>query len=241
MTKFTKTITKSATVGKDRTMTPNWWGKDSMDLSSLDVEDIISNRSTKDAKFKKLSGAMILFRAPIFFKVVGGTTINGVDDNGKVCIRMDEEEFVFMEKIEEMMIKKLIEPRVMQMGEDPDVMRSAVMSEGSGLPYLKAKIQTLGYSRTTGIDQKGKDHMDVSSILQTPGSVGDFLMRIEGVYITPKNCGILAKVDMFRLTSVPSALDIEEDKKRREEESKEKRDKRLAAFIAGGDVKRVKK
>lgn len=240
MTKIAKTITKSSTVGKDRSLTPNWWGKDSIDLSSLDVEDIVSKRSTKDAKFKKLSGAMILFRAPIFFKVVDGTTINAVDDNGKVCIRMDEEEYDFLEKLEETMIKKLIEPRVLQMGDDPDVMRSVAMSESTGLPYLKAKIQTLGYSRTTGIDQDGKDHMDVPSILQTQGSVGDFLMRIEGVYITPKNCGILAKVDMFRLKSVPSASDLESEKKKREQEAKELRQKRLQEFM-GGDVKRSKK
>lgn len=241
MTKITsKTVSKSVTVGKDRSLAPNWWGKDSIDLSSLDVEDIVSKRGTKDAKFKKLSGAMILFRAPIFFKVVAGTTINAVDDNGKVCIRMDEEEYDFLEKLEETMIKKLIEPRVLQMGVEPDVVRGVAMSESTGLPYLKAKIQTLGYSRTTGIDEKGVDHPDVSRILQTQGSVGDFLMRIEGVYITPKNCGILAKVDMFRLKSVPSSEDLESDKKKREEDAKELRQKRIQEFM-GGDAKRVKK
>lgn len=225
---------------KTSSMAPGWWGKDAMDLSSIDVDACISGRATKDARFKKMQGSMLLFRAPLYFKVIEASLISPVDENGKVCIRLDEEEYDFLSKLEECMITKMIEPKVSMLGTSPEMKRSVVMSEGTGLPYMKSKIQTLGYSRTTGIGADGKECLDTPSLLETQGSCGDFLMRIEGVYITQQNCGVLMKVDMFRLKSVPSVEDVEEARSKREEEAKKFKEKRLLSFM-GGDAKRTKK
>jgi len=220
-------------------MAPAWWGRDSMDLSTLDIEDVVMSRGTKDARFKKMSGSMILFRKPIFFKLLEGSMIAPVDDNGKVCLRMDNEEFQFLSQLEEMMITKMIQPKVVQLGTDPEVKKSFVVSESTDMPYAKCKVQTLGYTRTTGIDVKGKENVDTLSLLQTQGTKGDFLLRIEGVYVTATNCGLLVKIDMFRLTSLPSLEDVESQKKQRESDSEDLRNKRVALFM-GVDSEEVK-
>lgn len=217
---------------------PGWWGRDSIDLSVVDVEGSITKRTIKESRFR--AGSMVLFRNPIFVKVIDSSVISAVDENGKVCVRLAEDEYDFLHRLEEAMIHQLLDPKMKQSGSSADVKRCVMMSEGTGLPYLKSKIQTLGYSRTTGIDVDGKEQLDVASLLQTQGSVGDFLLRVEGIYLTQSNCGVLMKVDMLRMKSVPSEKDQEEQRKRKEDDMKKVKEKRMLQFM-GGDEKRAKK
>lgn len=234
----------SATKTITRDLAPSWWGKDACDFSSIDVKGEVVSRLTKDVRFKKTNGTMVLFRKSIYVKIVDGITINAIDENNKVCIRIDEEEFEFFKQIQDVMRDLMILPRKTAMGlHDSDMKQFVVRSQESDKPYLKAKVQTLGYSRTTGIDVEGKEILDTPELLRCPGSKGDFLMRVEGVYITPTDCGVLAKVDMFRLKSLPSEEDREAYKKEKEEVSDATRKRWLREFINGpdDDVKRVKK
>lgn len=223
-------------------LAPSWWGKDACDFSSIDVKSEVVSHLTKDVHFKKTSGTMVLFRKAIYVKIVDGLTINAIDENNKVCIRIDEEEFEFFKQIQEAMQDLMILPRKTAMGlNDSDMKPCVVRSQESDKPYLKAKVQTLGYSRTTGIDVEGKERLDTPNLLRTPGTKGDFLMRVEGVYITPTDCGVLAKVDMFRLKSIPSEEDREAYKKEKEEEGEETRKKRMQEFMYGpSDAKKVR-
>jgi hypothetical protein len=232
---------KSKTITRD--LAPSWWGKDACEFSTIDVKSEVVSRLTKDVRFKKTNGIMVLFRKAIYVKIVDGVTINSIDDNNKVCVRIDEEEFDFFNQIQETMQSLMILPRKTSMGHHDSTMKPCVVrSQESDKPYLKAKVQTLGYSRTTGIDVDGKEQLDTPDLLRTPGTKGDFLMRVEGVYITPTDCGVLAKVDMFRLKSLPSEEDREAYKKDKEDEGEEMRKKRLREFMYGpDDAKKAKK
>jgi hypothetical protein len=232
-------ITKSY---NNRALATAWWGNDARGtaLNKIDVEAEVMTRKTKTITMKHGGGKMILFKVPILFKVSDATTLCAVDENKKVCIQLGEEEYDMLNNISEVATTHLIEPKKSQLGYNETVTKGCVYrSAASGKAYCKVKIQTLGTSRTTGISQKDEEVLDTLSLLQSAGVEGDFLLKVEGVYISSQYCGLLTKVDMFKVKKAPSDAELEDLKAKRVEEAIARRDEQVSAFV-GGDVKRVK-
>lgn len=210
-------------------MVPRWWGEDASDFSTIDV-DATLNRQFKNVPFA--AGVMNLFKKPILFKLPATRMLSAVDENKKLCLELTENEFNFLTLVSGKMKEKLIDGMMQYNAKWSEAEFSDVLktSASSGKKYIKVKIQTRGASRTTGMDVDGTMKADTQSILGKIGSEGSFLLRLDGVYLTSTNCGLLAKVDMFRLKSVPSDEDMEEEKAARETDMREVREAELRNF-----------
>jgi len=154
-------------------------------------------------------GKMIAFKPALLMRLPKTRVLSEVDDNKKLTLTLEEDEYEFLMNVQNTMQSSMIDAASLA---KCDFSPSIVRSEASGKPYIKVKVQTLGFSATLGMDVNNRANPDTLSLLGARGSEGNFMLRIEGVYIGASYCGLVIKVDMFRLTKVPSDKDIEQAK-----------------------------
>lgn len=203
----------------------NWWKNENR------VEDI----SKHSANLKEiLNGSIVLktFDRSPRMKFAGATLLSGVDENKKLCFELNDVQFENLKKIEEALERtfilqlKMMNPQY----EDAKFTTCVKESEHSDNKYLKTKVQLLNHSRTMGVDAKGITVINVVEALSVPGTVFDVRVRIDGVYLTKERCGLMTKVELFRVISIPSEEDIEKEKEVKRAKLERTREEELLSF-----------
>jgi hypothetical protein len=193
---------------------------------------ILEDITNKRARFSNVPSAgvsMKLFEKYVPLKVGDASLLSAVDENRKMCIELDDEQFEFVKSIEAMLEStfvaqlKLVEPKLA----NAEFQSTIKVSEQSGKKYLKTKVQLLGSSRTMGVGLNGKAVSNVPAALDTVGCKINAKIRIDGVYLSKERAGLVTKVDMFRVLSVPSEEDVEGAKEEKRQKLEEDRMKEL--------------
>lgn len=208
-----------------------WWSSGS--LGDVEVEKEIEERDFKQVPLPNGIGMMNLFKKPILLRLPESVLLSACDDNNKMCITLTDAEYELVGQIEEVMGKMMIDPLKCAFRE----MRGATFGSqihesesGTENKYVKVKAQDRGTTRTIGINLDGSDCVSPADSLNVVGSKGSFMLRLEGVYITNERCGVMVKLDMFRIKSHPTEEEIEERKDVKRTRYDEDRKQALANF-----------
>lgn len=198
-----------------------WW-------SSADTEmllEALGKSGLRNSTLPNGSGNMISFQEKLTIKLQDCRLMSAVDENNKLCVSLDEPQFECMQRVSERLQQtliarlKLLHPK----HSNAEFVPSVKTSEQTGQNYLKTKVQLLGISRSMGCGLDGVLSKNIPETLNTVGCVADMRIRIDGVYLTKERCGIVTKVDIFKLKSMPSEEDVEaerEAKKQRLDDSR---------------------
>lgn len=213
-TKRSTTTTKnSSTLEKNNKKTADaWW------VGELGGGHNIESQETRLVPLPNNLGWMKLFKQPITLKMCDAELLTGVNDNSKLCITLTDKHYEFFESIQDTMNNKLVSQIKGLDGSfmESEFMSSVKVSDTTEKKYLKTKVQLLGASRSRGTDINGDNVSDPVSALSTPGTRLDIRIRVDGVYVTKMNSGLMVKVDLFRIKTVPDeeALEAEREVKR---------------------------
>jgi len=217
-----KEQTVKKTLAKNNLKTSDqWWGAE-------DTEKVVHRVGTMKTAFNSLpngSGFMLLFKDKLSVKLQDCRLMSAVDENNKLCVSLTDEQFEFFELLSRQLESTLI-ARLKLMNPnhaDAGFLPSVKVSEQTEQKYLKTKVQLLGASRTMGCGLDGAVSDNVPATLSHVGASADIRIRVDGVYLTKERCGIMSKVDLFKLKSIPSEEEVEkerETKKRRLHESR---------------------
>jgi len=231
-TKLTETLNKAkkikqekedkATIAKNNaTTSKQWWSSQDTEQMLLNLKDL----KERNTSLPNGSGNMITFQDQISVKLQDCRLMSEVNDNNKLCLSLDDEQFHFFHLLSETLNKSLIARLKMMHPKhsEAEFWPSIKISEQTGNKYLKTKVQLLGASRTMGCDVDGTVSSNVPETLSTVGAMLDVRIRVDGVYLTNEKCGIITKVDIFKVKSLPSEEEVEQEretKRRRMDESR---------------------
>lgn len=197
-----------------------WWEE------GLDVNATMSAVKALNNKMSKLPsdvGVLQMFESDFGVKMNGAVLMSGVDENNKLCISLSDAQYDFLKNVEEQLQSTLIakvkmcDPKF----ESAEFTPSVKISESTGQKYMKTKVQLLGRSVSFGANMEGKSFSNPAEGLMEVGSVLNIRIRVDGVYVTKERAGLVTKVDIYKVVSVPS-----------EEEKEQARDARLARMEA---------
>jgi hypothetical protein len=200
-----------------------WW-------TVADTEMLLEGLGTAGVRTSVLpngSGNMISFQEKLTIKLQDCRLMSAVDENNKLCVSLDDSQFECLQRVSDKLQKTLIARlKLLHPNHDKaEFVPSVKTSEQTGQNYLKTKVQLLGFSRSMGCGLDGVLSKNIPETLSTVGSGVDMRIRIDGVYLTKERCGIVTKVDIFKLKTMPSEEDVEAEraaKKQRMEESRTK-------------------
>lgn len=194
-----------------------WWKGDSPSM-----EKLLSMKS-RMSSIPNASVVLKLFDSSPKIKM-SCELLSAVDENKRVCLSLSDleyDKFVALEAaLEKSFIAqlKLMNPQYTA----SSLVTSCKVSEQTEKKYLKTKVQLLGYSRTMGIDgDSGEFIRNIPDALSVPGTKVDVSVSIDGAYLSNERCGLVTKLNMFRVKSVPS----EEEKEVKREEKRIKLEK----------------
>ena len=228
-TKLTEALKKAKQMKQDKATIANnnaatskqWWSSQDTEQMLLNLNDL----KERNTALPNGSGNMITFQDQISVKLQDCRLMSEVDDNNKLCLSLDDEQFHFFHLLSETLNKSLIARLKMMHPKhaEAEFWPSIKISEQTGNKYLKTKVQLLGASRTMGCDVDGTVSNNVPTTLSTVGAMLDVRIRVDGVYLTKEKCGIITKVDIFKVKGMPSDEDVEQEretKRRRMDETR---------------------
>lgn len=193
----------------------------------LKLEDMssVSKMDTRYARLPNNAGAMKLFKSVVGLNLPETTTLSEIDENNKLCVTLDDEQYEWLNAMETELQRTTIETlKVMNPSYADSAFKSIIkVSEHTGKKYVKTKIQTLGLSRTIGADASGAAIDDCMRVLGVVGTKLGMRLRVDGAYAGKDSCGLVTKIDMFRIISIPDAEEIAEAKAKRAEDMEAKR------------------
>lgn len=201
-----------------------WWdGEQGGDTNRL--LDTLPSIESQLKDLPKNAGMMKIFKKSCGIKLSETTTLCEVDENRKICVTLDDAQYMFMFELEKALERTLINQlKMLNPSYGDSELKSVVReSEQTGKKYLKTKVQLLGMSRTMGVDAEGKTVVNPVDALSVSGTKLRARVRIDGVYVGKEMCGLITKVDMFKVVSVPDAEAMEEEKSKRMEDMDAKR------------------
>lgn len=212
-TKRTTTTHTPTTPAKKAKTSPNskQW------LAGQDTEAMLNHMKKAKTTMTTLpnnAGHIMTFKDSMAIKLVDSKLMSAVDENNKVCFSLDDEAYAFLEAYSEQILStlvarmKLLHPE----HEDAEMWPVIKISEQTETKYLKTKVQTVGASRSMGCTVDGHITHKVLECMTSVGSVVDVRIKLDGVYLTKDKCGLMTKVDMFRVKSIPTEEEIEADK-----------------------------
>lgn len=220
-------VNKSTTVTK--TAYQKWWE------SSADSERILEglvNLKTRMSTLPNNIGMINSFEGGMSIKLKGARLMSECDDYNKLCLSLTDEEYDFLKELETRIHNTMI-PSVKMMNpkfENAVFGSNVRVSESTEQKYLKTKLQIRGMSCSMGLDVKGSLIKDTPASLKTVGSVVDVKIRIDGVYATKDNCGMMTKIDVFKIKSQPSEEELEEERNAKRQRLEDTRMQELDSF-----------
>lgn len=193
-----------------------WWDGE----QGGDTNRLLEALPSIDSQLKELpsnAGMMKIFKKSCGIKLGETTTLCEVNENRKICVTLDDAQYMFLSELEKTLEGTLIKQLKMLNPSygDSELMSVVRESEQTGKKYLKTKVQLLGSTRTMGVDAEGKTVLNPVDALSVPGTKLRARVRIDGVYVGKEMCGVISKVDMFKVVSVPDAEAIEAEKSKR--------------------------
>ncbi len=209
------TVKKTARTTKKNTSKQSasaWWASDK-DMGG-DIPKSVQMLGSRTVELPNGAGILNLFDGCVGIKLSGVRLMSAVDDNNKCCLALEDKHFDFFEKMQALLLKSKIAEikHMMPKYADAEFQGNAKVSEQTGQKYLKTKVQLLGPSQTMGLDEKGSNVANVPAALSIPDTLVDIRVRIDGAYLTTERCGMVTKVDIFRIKSKPSAEEQEESR-----------------------------
>ena len=199
-----------------------WW---SAQQTSKIIKGLPKIQTNSPTSLPGGAGSMITFKDKVYVKLQDARLLSAVDDNNKLCLSLDDEQWEFFNSMSEALDKshiarlKLLNPD----HSEAEFWASVRSSEQTDNKYLKTKVQLLGSSRTMGCDLNSELSTNVPATLSVVGSCLSARIRVDGVYLTKDKCGIITKVDMFKMKSAPSEEEVEAErdaKRRRMDENR---------------------
>ena len=206
-----------------------WWDCD--DENNGDFGDVVA-KTTRMSSLPNGAGMMNLFESDFGLKMGECRLMSAVDENKKLCLSLTDSQYGFLQSLQEELERTLVQ-RVKDANPkyaNAELFSCVRISDSTGQKYLKTKVQLGGYSRTMGIDVEGASVSNVPSVLTIPGTMMQARLIIGGVYVTKDRCGLVTKLDMFRITSVPSDEDIKEEREAKRQKLEAEREEELMNF-----------
>jgi hypothetical protein len=212
---------KNTLVARNNKHAAAWWDCEDEENNG-DFADVVT-KTTRVSSLPNGAGMMNLFESDFGLKMGETRLMSEVDENRKLCLSLTDAQYGFLTSLQEELEKTLVQQVKTQHPKyaNAEFFSSVKVSETTGQKYLKTKVQLLGYSRTMGIDVDGASVSNVPEVLNVPGTMLHARLMISGVYVTKERCGLVTKLDMFRVTKVPSDEELgeERDAKRRKLEA----------------------
>lgn len=142
-----------------------------------------------------------LFIQPIHLVLQDCRIISGPDEYHSLALTLNQEQYAFLVELQEMLKSRFVTPDMTQWPDayKPKFNEMARMSANQN-PYVKLKIKTQGKTITFGNDLNGDSPVteNVTSILGR-GREGNFIIAIDGVYVTSKGTGLVSRLECFRI------------------------------------------
>ena len=188
-----------------------WWDG-AVDANA--AASLVKSLKTRTSSLPNDVGVLRMFESDFGLKMVDANLMSAVDENKKLCISLTDEQYDFLQKVEreaeETLITKvkMCEPKY----EGAEFMSCVKVSESTGQKYLKTKVQLLGRSRSFGVNMDGSTCENPLETLVDVGAVLDVRIRVDGVYVTKERAGLVTKIDLFKVKSIPSEEDKEEER-----------------------------
>ena len=207
----------------------SWW--DCEDENNVDFEGIVT-KTSRVSPLPAGSGMMSLFESTFGLKMGETRLMSAVDDNKKLCLSLTDVQYSFLEGLQEELEKTLVQQvkTLHPKYANSKFVSSVKTSEATGNKYIKSKVQLIGYSRTMGVDMDGSTVSNVPMALSIPGTVIQTRLLISGVYVTKERCGLVTKMDMFRVLHVPSVEEMDKEREERIERLESERVEELKNF-----------
>jgi hypothetical protein len=204
-----KNVKSSASKSSSVKATPaRWWNQE---IEAEGALNAVRSLGSKMSTLPNDVGVLRMFDTEFGVKMCDANLMSAVDENKKLCISLTDEQYDFLKKVEDLMKEtliakvKMIDPKY----ENADFMSCVKVSESTGQKYIKTKVQLLGRSRSFGVNLDGTTCINPLETLVDVGSVMDVRIRVDGVYVTKERAGLVTKIDLFRLKSIPSEEDKE--------------------------------
>lgn len=218
--------TKTSSVKNTST---RWWNED------IDCEGALAGMKSMKSKMTTLPkdvGVLRMFESEFGVKLCDAKLMSVVDENKKLCISLTDAQYDFLKKVEDQLRGtliakvKLCEPKY----EESEFTSCVRVSETTGQKYIKTKVQLLGRSRTYGVDLDGSTCVNPLESFTAVGTSMDVRIRVDGVYLTKERAGLVTKVDLFKIKSIPSEEDIEEAREKKRARMDAEREEEMRNF-----------
>ena len=212
-----------------KTTSARWWNEE------INAEGALNGVKALSSKMSTLPndvGVLRMFDTEFGVKMCDANLMSAVDENKKLCISLTDDQYDFLKKVEDLLKETLIakvkmcDPKY----ENADFMSCVKVSESTGQKYIKTKVQLLGRSRSFGVNLDGTTCINPLETLVDVGSVLDVRVRVDGVYVTKERAGLVTKIDLFKLKSVPSEEDKEEHRANKRAKMDAEREEELKNF-----------
>ena len=176
---------------------------------AVSAETEVARHPVQSGKFSFQSdggrGYMILFRESLSVAVLDATILSGVDEHMTMTIQLEDTAFTFMSALQDAISARLLNPAVSHFPASfgptsaPNIRTSAI----SGKHYAKIKVRQSGRKSTIGTLLDGSNAVPPFHENLLRGMRGNFVVAFDGVYVSPQRCGLVVRLDMFRITAPP--------------------------------------
>lgn len=206
-----------------------WW------TESIDSDATVSSMKALNSRMSTLPndvGVLRMFESDFGVKMTDASLMSAVDENKKLCISITDAEYDFLKRVEEQLNATMVEKVKMcdSKYEGAEFMSCVKVSEQTGQKYLKTKVQLLGRSRSFGVNLDGSTCVNPLETLVDVGAVLDVRIRVDGVYVTKERAGLVTKVDLFKVKSIPSEEEVEDERAAKRARMDEERAEELKNF-----------
>lgn len=212
-------------------MALRWYSENDVEAKKIGLA-IVNNERLRTSYFKGNAGVMKMFRTPFGLRMSDVKIISALDENNKVCISLNTEQYGFYNAIQEEVMGKPMErlKNAFPKWAESEWYNNARISEHSENPYIKTKVQLQGMSRTLGMGAEGVDVVDHADMLKVPGTTIDVKVGISGYFLTATNCGLITSISMYVVKSIPDETEILAEKEKSREEIEAFRAEELRNF-----------
>ena len=168
------------------------------------AHELVAERSIMPGKhtFNGGEGTYQFLTPAIVLKLVDLFVI-GTSEYGEVILKITPEQYAYLDDMQSEVYKKV--SSAMRKKKIPTAVSWVRTSAQSGSHYIKVKLRG-GNTRTPtlGVPFGGKDATKDIVPLLTGGNRGSFALSVEGMYVSANKSGLIVKLDMFKITQLPS-------------------------------------
>jgi len=168
------------------------------------ARDLVGERSVKPGSqtFNNGEGTYQFLTPAIVLKLVDVFVI-GTSEYGEVILKITPEQYEYLNDMQSEVYKKV--STAMRKKKIPTAVSWVRQSAQTGTHYVKVKIRG-GNTRTPTIGVPFGENSPVKSILPllNGGNRGTFALSVEGMYVSANKSGLMVKLDMFKITQLPS-------------------------------------